>query len=1135
MPTWVSLRAQAASVSPQAVLLTDRRPSGAITVLNPNSAPIDVALGVRYGFVASDSASGRTTVTFPTDSLAPNSATRLVRFAPARFRLQPGGSQVVRFVAVTPPDLADGEYWGRVTVAAAAVTGNDAGDASVRVSGSVNIEVQTVIPLFYRKGRMVTALRGNVAGTTRRGNVVHVQPHFERSGSAVSIGLVRLEVLDAANAVLHSASRQLAVYDRLDPLYELVLPGELASRAARVRLTVTSTRPDLPEGIPLPFPTLVLTGDITDQPPAPESPPDTWEPSQAPANVHAGGAQELINAPEETTAPEWEDDAPHTPVTIVLPADTGPAPEAGPDSTLVRRRPSPSRDTTTIGTLSPDPPARGPGDGVLAILAVMIGEEELGTILTEDGTSPDRPLIPFTRFASLIGADVEVTQSGNQWNLVLKTTVPTRSMLDVTTGRATRQRGAARIESRTFPEPFGRRVRDEWFVDHAVLEWLTNIGLHIDAPTASLLVETRRERLPRFAAEIGRRDRGGLLVDQRLTAPRRDGERLHWSGWKPAGLSATYMHSVDNQLGDFSSAMTVGTTVLSGGLALDVRANRAGTMSRTITDASWMGGAPANKWIRQWRLGSGNTTGPVVMAGRGIALSNSPFLRSTQLGDMRRSGTAPPNAEIELSRNGQVIGVTVADSSGRWSLPMPIDFGQNTIEIAIYTPTGVTRHASLLTLEQDLIPARTVEYGVTLQDNDTPDSDCRRRIGPCGVTGNADLRIGLSARYTARVGAYELRPRGESVVERVPYAALVASPVDWMQLRGEGTRTGWWRARTVIQPSLHVRLEAGGEAVDSTRVPFWMQHQAQFRTAERTAGVTVRPLRDLGKAWISSQWRGADGPRGRVETLTGTLGARIGRTLVQGTYDRVVTSDPIGGRFASDLRGATLTFPQLPRGPVWLRRSFVSVGTSTDARWRPRFVTGQMSSSLGRRLFVQGGIDWLRGTGAPAFRTQIQYQGSLTTLFQDMASGVRGRMQSTTTIMGTATVGSQGEGLRLSGDFVALRARVSGVAFEDRNRNGRFDPDEPRLADVTIRVGGQAVMTDAQGRFLISGLPVMDAVPVSAGTETTLSADGRVLMPAVAREWVMLVPFGVTRINYAFVEEPTEGRGSTDPVSRKTP
>lgn len=78
-------------------------------------------------------------------------------------------------------------------------------------------------------------------------------------------------------------------------------------------------------------------------------------------------------------------------------------------------------------------------------------------------------------------------------------------------------------------------------------------------------------------------------------------------------------------------------------------------------------------------------------------------------------------------------------------------------------------------------------------------------------------------------------------------------------------------------------------------------------------------------------------------------------------------------------------------------------------------------------------------------------------------------------------------------------------------------------------------MTDAQGRFLLSGLPVMDAFQVSAGTETTLSADGRVLKPAVAREWVMLVPFGESRINYAFVEDLAEGRGNSDMTSRKTP
>jgi len=932
--------------------------------------------------------------------------------------------------------------------------------------------------------------------------------------------------------VLHTVTRQLAVYDRLDPLYEIVLPREQAPRAARVRLTVTANRPDLPEGLPLAFSPLVLTADIVPGTGRPRDERESSSGADVPTDEMADDHEEVDGMPPAMAELEDGDSR----------RSGSEPPPAGPrrgmvrnDSLAIRRVPvgvpGSARDTTTASISAPGAPSSGPGDGALAILAVLLEDEELGTLLTEEGATPERPLIPVARFANLIGARTEWERAGTAVRLALPTLVPTKATFDLISGRATRQVGAGREESRSFANVIGRRIADEWFLDVGVLEWLTGISLRIDAPTASLLIDARRDRLPRFALEAGRRERREMAFDQLLHAPIRRGERMHWSGWTPGGLSATYMHSVDNQLGDYATAMTLGTTVLGGGLAVDLRANRAGTMSRTIADVSWMGGAPGNRWLRQWRVGSGSGTGPVALTGRGIALSNSPFLRSRQLGAMTRSGTAPPGAEIELSRNGQVIGVTVADSSGRWSLPMPIDFGQNTIDVVIYTPNGVTRQASLLTLEQDLIPARTVEYGLTVQDNDTPESDCRRRIGPCGIVGNADVRLGLSARYTARLGAYELRPRGSAVVERVPYASLVASPVDWIQLRGEGTRTGWWRARAIIQPSLRLRLEAGGEAVDSARVPFWMQQQALFRTQERSAAMTIRPLRDLGKAWISSQWRGADGPRGRADVLTSTVGARIGRTLLQGTYDRVVTSDPIGGRFASDLRGANITFPQIPRGPVWLRRSFVSIGTSVDARWQPRYVTSQVSTNLARRLFVQGGLDWLRGSGAPSFRLQIQHQGALTTFFQDVVSGVRGRMQSTTTVMGTATMSSPRDGVRLSGDFVALRSRVSGIVYEDRNGNGKFDPDEPRLSDVTIRVGGQAVSTDAQGRYLVSGLPVMDAIPVSAGNETMLSADGRLLVPAIAREWAMLVPFGETRIDLAFVEHADTARPASPQTS----
>ena len=79
----VRLPAQAASVSPQAVVMSDRAPSGALTVLNPNDGPIEVSLSLRFGWVETDSATGRTVVRLTDDSLSRgHSAVSIVRFAP---------------------------------------------------------------------------------------------------------------------------------------------------------------------------------------------------------------------------------------------------------------------------------------------------------------------------------------------------------------------------------------------------------------------------------------------------------------------------------------------------------------------------------------------------------------------------------------------------------------------------------------------------------------------------------------------------------------------------------------------------------------------------------------------------------------------------------------------------------------------------------------------------------------------------------------------------------------------------------------------------------------------------------------------------------------------------------------------
>src|SRR2546430_16488205 len=47
----------------------------------------------------------------------------------------------------------------------------------------------------------------------------------------------------------------------------------------------------------------------------------------------------------------------------------------------------------------------------------------------------------------------------------------------------------------------------------------------------------------------------------------------------------------------------------------------------------------------------------------------------------------------------------------------------------------------------------------------------------------------------------------------------------------------------------------------------------------------------------------------------------------------------------------------------------------------------------------------------------------------------------------------------------ALRPAVQGVVYEDRNANGRRDPDEPGVLGAVVRRGAESVVTDRSGRF----------------------------------------------------------------------
>jgi P pilus assembly chaperone PapD len=246
-----SAHAQAASVSPQALLLTSQSRVGTLHVLNPYTTPIEVVIDLRYGYVSTDSA-GRAVVTLPDDSVAaPNSAVPLLRLTPARFVLAPGEVQLVRVAAFPPADLKEGEYWARIGVRAIPPSSGGGANAG-GISVGVGIQVKTVLPVFYRHARVNTGVQMATIAPQRLSDSLIVQPTFTRSGSAAALLAVETVITDADGAVISRSLRQAAVYHTLSPRYALALTPEQWARATSVRVTATSQRPDLPAGLPLP-------------------------------------------------------------------------------------------------------------------------------------------------------------------------------------------------------------------------------------------------------------------------------------------------------------------------------------------------------------------------------------------------------------------------------------------------------------------------------------------------------------------------------------------------------------------------------------------------------------------------------------------------------------------------------------------------------------------------------------------------------------------------------------------------------------------------------------------------------------------------------------------------------------------
>ena len=239
--------AQGVLVAPHAIIIDHRTRSGSLSLYNPGDGPAEITLSTFFGYPVTDS-TGQfelRTVAAP-DSTLPSAAGWIEAF-PKRMLLAPKERQTVRLLARPPANLPDGEYWARVVVAAKGGTVPVAGVAdSSGVTVGLSLEVRTILPLQYRKGRVATGVRLSELSATVEGDSLALRSHLQRTGNGAFLGTLRAVVLDSTGRTVASISSPLAVYYDMAPRLTAPLPPSgLPPGPYRIQVEAAAEREDI--------------------------------------------------------------------------------------------------------------------------------------------------------------------------------------------------------------------------------------------------------------------------------------------------------------------------------------------------------------------------------------------------------------------------------------------------------------------------------------------------------------------------------------------------------------------------------------------------------------------------------------------------------------------------------------------------------------------------------------------------------------------------------------------------------------------------------------------------------------------------------------------------------------------------
>ncbi len=488
------------------------------------------------------------------------------------------------------------------------------------------------------------------------------------------------------------------------------------------------------------------------------------------------------------------------------------------------------------------------------------------------------------------------------------------------------------------------------------------------------------------------------------------------------------------------------------------------------------------------------------VAGRGGTLTNAPVEAASVFDKVDLRGQLPDGYEVELYRNGVLVGSTRQAINGQYQfLQVPVDYGLNLFRLVFYGPQGQrSEEVRRISVGDGRLAKGQVVYtlGAVQKDENLLGVTAPRFIPGLDYgrwRASAQLAYGVTSGVTAVVsGGWFDSDFGDrwlaSAGLRTGLGGLAAK-LDFAMQDGATPLGGIGKAGRAIEAGLGGRVlgasftlthaEYRGDFLDEVRV---FDGQPLRRVTELDANATLRPWGEGGLSIpLYARARRIEYATGEVQTTASLRGsARLAGVLASNTleYSRYEPGSGVRGGTVNQLIG-TFDLSTLNGSRTQLRAS-----TSYTVLPDPRIeaVSLEVDRSLDDRTLVRASVAQTFQRSDTQFGLSAERRFRRFTLAFDGTYGLRNKVHAVALRLGfgfgrdplTDRVYVAPPGQALSG-AVALRA------YEDIDGDGRFDAGDKVLPAVAFGSGTGTGETDGAGVVLLTGLP--------AGTRASVQVD----------------------------------------------